>query len=121
MADNRRFSRIPFRVQAELTIDETRFTADHLSNLSIGGCLLPITADLDAGTACTVSILLEGASEELQVMIEGEILRTSDEGVAVMFTRIDPDSLFHLQNIIRFNAPDADTIDNEIRRHPGLK
>ena len=121
MTGNRRFSRIPFRVQTELVVDETRFTANQLSNLSVGGCLLPISAEIPPGSSCTVKILLEGTADPMQVSVEGEIVRTSAEGVAVKFTRIDPESLFHLQNIIRFNAPDADAIEDEIHRHPGLK
>ena len=121
MTDSRRFSRIPFRVKAELTVDDNIFTVSELINLSIGGCLLPITTDQQAGRSCQLKIFLEGSSEKLYVLIEGEIIRNSPEGMAVQFIRIDPESLFHLQNIIRFNAPDADAIDNELHRHPGLK
>lgn len=51
---------------------------------------------------------------------EGKILRSCPEGVAVQFVKIDPDSLYHLQNIIRYNAPDPEVIEEEISNHPGL-
>ena len=119
--DNRRFSRIPFKVQVELRVDESRYTSVEISNLSVGGCLLPIMEEFQPGSPCRVKIMLEGTSEDMWVIIEGEIVRCVPEGVAIKFTRIEPESLFHLQNIIRYNSPDADTIENEINRHPGIK
>jgi hypothetical protein len=53
-------------------------------------------------------------------MIEGEISRCDPGAVAVKFTRIDIDSLFHLHNIIRYNSPDPDKVEKEIHEHPGL-
>lgn len=119
--DNRRFSRIPFRVKAQLQIDDQTYSVSELSNLSVGGCLLPLAVDLPAGTACLLKIMLEGTTEEMSVRVEGEVVRTTPEGVALRFLRIEPDSLFHLQNIILYNAPDADAIEHELARHPGLK
>jgi len=119
--DNRRFSRIPFRVKAQLQIDEQMYSVPELSNLSVGGCLLPLAVNLPAGTACQLKIMLEGTTEEMNVMVEGEVVRTTPEGVALRFLRIEPDSLFHLRNIILYNAPDADAIEHELARHPGLK
>ena len=119
--DNRRFSRIPFKVKAELMISDQVYAAPELSNLSVGGCLLPLAVNIPPGTACQLKIMLEGTTEEMHVRVEGEIVRSTDEGVAVRFLRIEPDSLFHLQNILLYNAPDADAIEHEISRHPGLK
>ena len=119
--DNRKFSRIPFKVDAELTVGDTSLRVEELMNLGVGGCLLPITADLKAGTICSVRILLNAAENEISVEITGEIKRSAPGTVAVQFTRIDPESLFHLRNIIRHNSPDADVIDREIGKHPGIR
>lgn len=119
--ENRRFSRIPFKVNTILQVGDTEYRADEMSNLSVGGCLLPISVDLPPSTPCQICIFLEGTSDEIKVMVEGEIIRSTPEGVAVKFNRIDPQSLFHLHNIIRYNSPDADMIEFEISKHPGLK
>lgn len=119
--DNRRFSRIPFKVKAKLKIGDQIYSAPELSNLSMGGCLLPLTVNIYPGTSCELDIMLEGTTEELHVRVSGEVVRATQEGVAVRFLSIEPESLFHLQNIILYNAPDADTIEHEISRHPGLK
>lgn len=119
--DNRRFSRIPFKVKVELLIDDRKHQSPELSNLSVGGCLLPLALEVEPGTPCQITILLEGASDDTRVRIEGEVVRATSAGVALRFVRIDPDSLYHLHNIILYNAPDADAIEHEISRHPGLK
>ena len=118
--EKRRFTRIPFKVKAEINLAGKLQTVEEINNLSVGGCMLPIVAQLEPGTSCKVRILLGGTADEVAVNIDGEVVRCLPDAVAVKFTRIDPDSLFHLQNIIRYNSPDADAIDNEIDKHPGL-
>ncbi|GAB4335086.1 MAG: hypothetical protein Kow0089_04640 [Desulfobulbaceae bacterium] len=119
--NNRRFSRIPFKTHTEVKIGDTVFSTENITNLGIGGCFLPIKTDACPGDACHVTIRLEGTTEDMAIRIEGEAVRKTDEGLAVKFVRIDPESLFHLQNILRYNSPDADVIENEIDKHPGLR
>ncbi len=118
--EKRRFSRIVFRVAAELTIKDRTFTAEQIENLSVGGCLFPASGDFPLGTACKMVISLDGALGNPMVSVTGKIVRCYPERVGVRFTGIDPDSLFHLQNILRFNAADPDQIELEIDDHPGL-
>jgi len=118
--EKRRFTRIPFDVGAEIAANDALYRSDGILNLSVGGCLLPIKVDLEPGTGCQMKIMMIGASSELSIRIEGEIIRCDTEGVAVKFTGVDSDSLFHLQNIIRYNSPDFEAVELEIREHPGL-
>ena len=118
--ENRKFSRIPFKINTEITVNDVVYSVEEISNLSIGGCLLPIKANLAEGTVCHLKILLNGTSSQLHIKIDGEIKRCTPGAVAVKFTRIDPDSFFHLQNIIRYNSPDPDVIEREIVKHPGI-
>lgn len=117
--DKRRFTRVPFKVAAKLEAG-TVFEVNEIFNLSVGGCLLPVRAVLESGTACIVTIMLSGVSSEMNVRVDGEIVRCGENEVAVKFIRIEPDSLFHLQNIILHNSADTDVIEQEIREHPGL-
>ena len=119
--EKRRFSRVPFRVKAEIAVDNRTYTAPEIEDLSIGGCRLPVEADVSEGDPCRVEIFLSGANSELSVKVTGTILRREPGSVAVKFNEIKPDSLFHLQNIIRFNHPDAEKVEEEINKHPGVK
>ena len=119
--EKRRFSRVSFSVKAELTVDGVLYIADEITNLSVGGCLLPIEADLEPETACLLKIVLSGTATELSIQVEGKIVRCKSGTIAVRFTKIEPDGLFHLQNIIRYNYPDTDKVEYELGKHPGLK
>ena len=124
-AGRRAFTRVSFDVKAQLRIDQQAYGADRIRDISLGGCFLYFltgipwdqNADIDVGRPCTVRIVLTGTTPGMTVEIGGKISRFSKEGIAVTFTTAAPESLFHLQNIIRYNAVDADTIEEEFRGH----
>ena len=118
--EKRRFTRVSFSVKAELTVNNALYTAEEITNLSVGGCLLPIEADLESGTVCLLKILLSGTATEFSIQVEGKIVRCKSGTMAIRFTKIETDSLFHLQNIIRYNYPDTDKVEHELGKHPGL-
>jgi len=97
------------------------YSSDKINNLSVGGCLLPVEMDAVKGTKCRLKILLNDNDGGLSVRIKGEIFRCEFGSVAIKFTEIEPDSLFHLQNIVRYNYPNADKIEQEFSNHPGLQ
>ncbi len=119
-AEKRRFSRVIFDSRAKLTVGEQTLEAPHINDLSIGGCLLPMASNPEVGSPCRVAIYLPGADSSTVIRVEGEVVRTDSRQVAIKFTTIDPDSLYHLQNIVLHNSPDADKAEEEIRHHPGL-
>ena len=92
--DSRRFTRIPFKMNTEIDISDNTYNTDNITNLSVGGCLLPIEIKPQPGTSCRIKISLEGTSEEMAIRIDGEIVRSTPEGLAIKFVRIDPESLF---------------------------
>ena len=116
--EKRRFTRIPFKVKTEMRVGKILYTTEVIDNLSIGGCRLPVNAIFDLGMACQIRILLTGSSTDLDVRIDGEIIRCDGNTVAVKFKHIDPDSLFHLKNVIRYNSVDPDVVEDEIFKYP---
>jgi len=117
-AEKRRFSRIIFNVRARLTVGADAYTVERIVNLSVGGCQLEIDEALPVGEPCLFTIFLPRMGPGVDV--HGEIVRSSKGETGLKFTRIDPENLFHLQNIIRYNAEDPDRIEEEIKAHPGL-
>ncbi|MBW2569596.1 MAG: PilZ domain-containing protein [Deltaproteobacteria bacterium] len=118
--EKRRFSRIPFSVTTEIHVNNLTYKTNKINDLSVGGCLLPISEDIKVGSECLVVIHLSGTGSKLEVQVNGEIVRNDSEMIAVKFTGIETDSLFHLQNIVRYNALNTDEIEKELRCHPGL-
>jgi hypothetical protein len=119
--EKRRFNRVPFRVRAVMTVNNVSYFSEEIKNLSVGGCLLPIKVNVITGAKCNLKIFLSGTNNELSVLAEGKIIRYESGVVAVKFTEIEPDSLFHLQNIVRYNCPDADKVKQELRNYSGLE
>jgi hypothetical protein len=119
--EQRRFTRVPFKVETRLEVGDRVYAVAELYNLSVGGCLLPVEPELTVGEAVRVVIMLTREPAPVEVEVEGEVVRHEDGMTALKFTRIDPDSLFHLRNIIRYNASDTDAVESEFDAHPGLK
>ena len=90
--EKRRFTRVPFKVEAEIRANNAVYRAEDITNLSVGGCLVPIQADLEVGDKCQVKIWLGGTSTELTIGVEGEVVRSTPGAVAIQFTGVDLDS-----------------------------
>lgn len=119
--EKRRFSRIVFTMNAELAVRGRLFKVAEIANLSVGGCQIDIGEDFPAGMECNLVIVLNPADRTMNVEVDGEVIRSSKGVVAVKFSSIAPEALVHLQNIIRYNSPDPDRIEQEIDEHPGLR
>ncbi len=119
-ADNRKFTRFFFKMKSEFSVNKNIYVLEELINLSIGGCLLPITAVAEQGEKCFLKILLGDDEYSPHVSIEGKILRVDSDATAVSFTKIDPESLEHLHRIAQYNASDPEKVEQEIKKHPGL-
>lgn len=118
--EKRRFSRIGFNMPVDLIVNEQRYSFHQVDNLSVGGCSLETHEDFRVGDACQFWLPLDPTNSDFGVEAFGKIVRCGRGTVGVQFTRIDPDSLYHLQNIIRYNAPDPERIEEEIIDRPGL-
>lgn len=117
---NRKFTRVPFRVEATLTTKDAVYSPTAVSNLGVGGCLLEVQGDFTVGAPCELSIALPAAESPARVVVSGEIVRFDEKGLAVRFIGTDPDSLYHLKNIVRYNNPDPEAVEQEFLKHPGL-
>lgn len=119
--ENRRFSRIPLKMPAKLSIGEDIYSLPTIDNLSVGGCSLELDLATPPDTPCRLWIPLDATTPGLGVDVNGVVLRTNAGSVSIRFDAITPESLFHLHNLVRYNAPDPDRIDEEILRRPGLR
>lgn len=106
---------------AALTTEEgTTYTVEELLNVSMGGCLVETRDHYVIPSKCSLVINIGDVTDNLRVEITGTFVRRENAYTGIQFTHIDPDSLFHLQNIIRYNADDPDKIEQEIDERPGI-
>lgn len=119
--EKRRFSRIALNIPAKLTIGKAVYSLQSIDNLGVGGCSLEMAMQVSVGTECRLWIPLDSTNPGLGIDVKGEMVRCTGETVSIRFDTITPESLFHLHNLIRYNAPDPDRIEQEILDHPGLR
>jgi hypothetical protein len=119
-SENRKFTRFYYKMKSELSVNGCIYKMEELINLSIGGCLLPSSVSAKTGDICLLKIMLGEHEGSPVVSVEGKIVRIDDVTSAVVFTKIDPESLEHLHSIALYNASDPKKVEQEIKKHPGL-
>ena len=108
----RRNSRVPFHAVVSLSFpDGGTFSHCEARDLSLRSIFVEGVEGRGAGEPCRVELCLTGTSSRMCLTMEGTIIRRQEEGIAIRFTATDPDSFFHLQNIIYYNSEDADELE----------
>jgi hypothetical protein len=80
-------------------------------NISLKGLLAKPQARIATDESGVIRIEL---SPEACIEMECHVIRSDRTGVAIDFLPMDEESFFHLRNLVRYNAPDADAIDAEL-------
>lgn len=109
--DKRRRSRVNAQFDAYVYIDGEKIPVS-TQNISMKGALFDPEPRLAEGRECTVLFVL---SKDVTVRLKGQIVRSSDEGMAIDFESMDENAFFHLRNMVRYSAADADKIDKELQ------
>lgn len=115
-ANRRRRSRVDVRIAASFTPPEGPAVQLLISNISLKGLLARAGSETRANDTGVVRIPL---TQDAVIEIECRIIRSEDGDVAIDFQHMDELSFFHLRNLVRYNAPDADLIDAELK-HPAF-
>jgi len=119
--EKRRFTRVATQIKVILTVSGETLPVSAIEDIGVGGCRLRIQAQLPEEADCRLELQLGEEAAAPRVLLEGRLRRQGPGGTVVQFVAVDPRGLFHLQNLVRYNAPDADRVEGEIKDHPGLK
>ncbi|MCA9782585.1 MAG: PilZ domain-containing protein [Candidatus Cloacimonetes bacterium] len=122
MSDNsREFTRVMVRVTVNLADGERSIVSSRSRDLSLNGIFLYCEPTLEPGTTCDVGIDL-GGEEGLVIRAQARVVRVDPDGLALGFEHlVGSDSLEHLQNLVRYNAGEVENVEEELRRHVGLR
>ena len=113
--EKRAFNRIAFQAKALVRAKDTTVIGV-IENLSLNGIFLKTPEKLRENRAVRIELLFTGTSSQLSILLNGTILRHENTGMAVKFTNIDLDAFFHLNNLIRYNTDEIDTIKKEFEQ-----
>lgn len=109
--EHRKRSRVHMGIEAFIEVDGV-VTPVVTSNLSMNGALCRGLETFESGLACSLIIPLASG---VRIAIEGHIVRTTEQGTAIRFESMGPESFTHLRRMVELNARDADRIENELR------
>lgn len=83
-------------------------------DVSIGGLRMQCEHYLPVGHTVRVTLVLHGGSEDVRLEATGTVSRVDSRGVAIHFESVDTDAMPHLENLVRYNATDADRVEAEM-------
>ncbi len=114
--ERRSKTRVRFETRVVVRTDDAEVTARAGSrDVSLQGLYVTTDKRLPEGTPCEVEIRLTGTSIRLSIHAEGRVARSDARGLGIEFDSFDPDSYFHLRNLVMYNSEDPEAIEREER------
>jgi tRNA 2-thiocytidine biosynthesis protein TtcA len=114
--EQRRRTRVNFQTEADVAAGERRLTGLTTRDLSLKGLFVVSDETFPEQTPVSVILRLTGSTSDLALNMDGRVVRTTAEGMAIDFVEIDLDSFFHLRNIVQLNTGEPAEIDEELTR-----
>ncbi len=98
----------PARIQVLLDMDGKEIALKGSSqDLSLRGIFVETDRDFDMGTRCLVKVFLAGGLDEVELQMQGTVVRQTPNGIGVEFNSMDVDTYSHLKNIVMYNTMDS--------------
>ena len=119
--NDREFTRVSIRVEAQITAGEETIVSDQTRDVSMSGIFICCYKELAEGSPCDVILLLGDEADPMRIEAKGKVERAVNNGLAIAFTEIGLDSYEHLQNLVLYNSQNAGQVEKEIKSHIGLK
>ena len=95
----RRFPRIQLDSKVFLRSPDISFSADSI-NFTLQGVFIKTREKIEAGTAVEVDISIPCSTRSPHMKLQGVVARVEFSGLAIEFTRMDPEIFQCLKNII---------------------
>ncbi len=109
--EKRKNTRVKFHTTVTAFFSDKVYEECELKDLSTGGVFVYGITGPKKGDTCDLALRLVGATEDFAVQVKGQVVRVAPEGVGIIFLETDIDSLAHLQNIVYYNTPNPDQLD----------
>jgi hypothetical protein len=118
-SNQREFTRVLVSARTEIRAGATTLSGAPTHSLSMKGMSIQTADRIPVGTECEISIILVEAEVEIQLL--GTVVVELADGLAFQFTKVlGLESFEHLRNLVFYNAPDVDVVENEFTAHAGI-
>lgn len=101
--EERQHTRLPIRLEVQLTGGQRTLVSGKTRDISREGVYVFAEKPLPRGTPCQVVLLVTGPKSTLRIEVGGKVVRADDHGMAIAFTDMELDSVFHLRNLMQYN------------------
>ncbi|MCU7834010.1 MAG: PilZ domain-containing protein [gamma proteobacterium symbiont of Taylorina sp.] len=114
ISQDRYFQRIHFDCLVKFEVGDSRLDCE-LVDISFRGALIHncTGATLDVGSPCRLILSLD-ESQEVQIIMQGNIAHKRDNRIGISCTSIDLDSMTHLRKLVEINLSSPELLEREI-------
>lgn len=114
MAERRTRTRIAYKAQADLECGGQKIGSLSTRDLSHKGVFILGPSQLPLGSQCSVTIhLFSEGGQGPDLFMQGTVARVTQDGAAVDFRSMDPDTYMHMRKLLILNAPDPEAVEEE--------
>ncbi len=118
--ESREFSRVPFRMVAELKTGDHELIDAGIRDVSMSGVFLECDLDIPEDADCEICLRLEGVEPPIEITLQGLVQRVVEGGIGIKFNQIPLESYEHLNHIVQLNSKNPNKSEDEIIKHIGL-
>lgn len=113
--NRRRRTRVSLGVRVDVHVTGANLRDVETHDLSHKGIYLKGELPLQEGARCGVTIHLPGEQDDTPILhMEGKVIRSNDQGTAIDFVSMDPDTFLHLRNLVLLNADEPEEAEKEL-------
>jgi hypothetical protein len=112
--NKREMTRIPLQIDTEVRAEGHALITGTTTDISLKGLSVASQQSFPTRTVCHVTLFVGPQEHPIRIALEGTIVRTTEVGMAIEITSVPPDSFAHLHNLVIYNAPDANHVDEEL-------
>jgi Tfp pilus assembly protein PilZ len=110
--EKRELVRVAFDIEAIIKYEGRTFSGK-VDNLSLKGMFIQTSEKFKLYDTIQITIHLAGETSDLEINLNGLIVRTTEQGIGIQFEKVDLDSFIHLRNIVAYNSGDEDKVMDE--------
>ena len=118
--DRRQWTRVPTALEARVESAGVVIRG-RVRDLSLTGVYVLCDPRFPEGVPCRVTLVLMGTEPPLTVEFAGRVVHAEDDGMGIELTELPVTSLDHVRNLILYNSPDPDRVEEELHRPPILR
>ncbi len=111
----RECTRIPIRLHVEIRSGDLAIRSETTRDISLKGVYVITGQRLPLGAPCAVILYPAGPRSDLQVELEGRVVRVDVAGIAVEFTGMSTDTYFRLKNLLLYSGEVSGEVEENFK------